>query len=160
MIERDIKINATVGSQSLVCIGSKLPVSKGNYFSTRDDINIVNMWAENLKHLIQTGVINDGIMAVTLYTLRGTKWAVVTDNRVPKDYLHSVSPCFTGIPTPPLNYIEDMFQYFDNKDGLLEYTDPKLFWEKRGAEYIITDNGFAVIRYNNSTPKRKVEIGT
>jgi len=93
------EIEASVGMHSLVGIHGDPPYGHGNYFSFSSGPRCVNMWAENMNHLIETGVIDEEI-EVELWRTNDKEWAVVVDDRAPDDYVEE-SPCFTGYGSPP-----------------------------------------------------------
>lgn len=88
---KEITVKTNVGYVSLVeILGKDFPLSYGNYFSLGNH-HVINMWHENFKHLIKTGVIKTD-------TLKGMEFGfgiVLTDKQIPKDYLNE-RPCFTG----------------------------------------------------------------
>ena len=79
------------------------PYSYGNYFYINDGsstgIYVVNIWYENLKHLIDNGVLSDTVQAIVFTSHIGIKCAYITDERVPDKALHD--PYFCGCITNP-----------------------------------------------------------
>ncbi|AUR85977.1 hypothetical protein NVP1081O_242 [Vibrio phage 1.081.O._10N.286.52.C2] len=90
-----VKISALVGMMSMVGINGQFPFTSGNYCSNVHDVYFSNIWAENLMHLTSTGVIDDGLIEVLLFTEKGGDYAYVIDERVPKEAIHE--PYFCGI---------------------------------------------------------------
>jgi hypothetical protein len=90
---KEIKIDISKsGYVSLVgFIKDKFPMKHGNYFS-KDEHHILNMWYENLKHLVKTGVIEED---AKLDAMEFGDGVVITDERIPKEYLNK-KMCFTG----------------------------------------------------------------
>ena len=87
-----VKINVSkIGYVSLVGFFGEFPRKYGNYFSC-DDHHILNMWCENLEHLIEIGVLkeDDEIAGVNF-----NGGVVITDSRIPDGYLNE-KMCFTG----------------------------------------------------------------
>ncbi|QIW90612.1 UNVERIFIED_ORG: hypothetical protein GCAPEGMB_00265 [Vibrio phage V07] len=94
------KITAQVGMMSLCGVSGSFPFSHGNYCSNTQGYYFVNLWAENLKHLVANDYLPDGQIEVLLF--RDNKrqnyvYAYVIDERVPKEALHA--PYFCGIAT-------------------------------------------------------------
>lgn len=164
------KIPAVVGMQSLVGIGkSSYPKSFGNYFSfssTKEDIinmtsvRCVNMWAENLEE-VSKRFLKDGLIEGVLFTEersdgRMNRWFVVDDTRLPsKDWLYSKF-CWTGSYVPRDNeLIREMYSiHGDPSDELEQFTDPKTYHARRGAEYIERDGMAFVKQTINANPKK------
>lgn len=84
-------IEAKVRGQSLIAVMSKRPVEWGNYFNMSEG-NVINMWSENLQYLVDTGILNDGMVECFVYTLaEKTRYVLITDNRVPIEYFNHES---------------------------------------------------------------------
>lgn len=96
-------IPTEVASVSCCVPSSEYPYSYGNYFfindGSREGIYIVNTWYENLKHLIDNGVLPDTVQAIVFTSHEGVKCAYITDERVPDKALHA--PYFCGCITNP-----------------------------------------------------------
>lgn len=143
-----VKIPAKVGLTSLISVGPDRPVLRGNYFSiSRSDdkfeaIHVANMWAENLQHLVDTKVLLNHLIEGVLYEHKGRKWFLVTDPRVPEDYLYNRF-CFTRTHRPPLEIAEDMFHRIggDIHGELEQWTNPESYWAKRGRHYHPLESG-------------------
>lgn len=74
------------------------PFKRGNYFSNSQEYYFVNLWYENLQHLLDNGYLDDGKIEVLLFKQDGSdkfECAYVIDERVPKEALHA--PYFCGI---------------------------------------------------------------
>ncbi|AGN30287.1 hypothetical protein VPFG_00288 [Vibrio phage nt-1] len=94
------KITARVGMMSLVGVSGSFPYARGNYCSNTQGYYFVNLWAENLEHLINNGYLPDGQIEVLLFRdnkQQDYRYAYVIDERVPKEALHA--PYFCGIAT-------------------------------------------------------------
>ena len=84
---------------------TQFPRRSGNYFHS-DTQTIANMWHENLKHLIETGILSrsDCLDAVDF----GGGLIAITDSRIPEGYLNKY-PCFYG----RFNYSPDeLYRWF------------------------------------------------
>ncbi len=93
-------IKADVGSMSMICVHGEFPYSHGNYCSNSEGFYFTNIWAENLEHVLASGALPDGKVEVMLFrddTDTRDAYALVIDERVPKEALHS--PYFCGIRT-------------------------------------------------------------
>lgn len=131
-----VKLPARSCGSSLIGVGGTAPFSWGNYFYLRGYTRVVNMWLENMEALVQSRDLHDGTIEGVLYEHHQNKWFLVTDARVPADYLYN-RLCFTGYSRPPLEIAEDMFDRLggDIYGALEEWTDPVSFHEKRGWTY-------------------------
>lgn len=151
-----VKLPAVVGWKSLVGVGKIRPCVWGNYFSlhgkdARTSPRVVNMWAENMTHLVDTGVLEDGMIEGKLFSYTDRHWFVVTDPRVPLEYLYNKFN-FTGYYRPPLEIAMEMYAHYgDPTNELEQWTDPVSYYGKRGAEYN-PDKGL-VITYCEGHPK-------
>lgn len=129
-------IDAKVTGQSLIGTGRERPVSWGNYFEVQEG-RVMNMWAENLEHLVDTGVLQDGKVEVNIYTDidKERSWVLVIDERVPVDYLYN-KLCFTGYYMPPIEVAEHVFSIVGDPNNEIEqWTDRVSYYKKRGSEY-------------------------
>lgn len=129
-------INAKVNSQSLIGTSRERPVSRGNYFWVKEG-RVMNMWAENLEHLVKTKVLKDGKVEVIIYTdtENDHSWVLVIDSRVPEDYLYN-KLCFTGFYRPPIEVAEHVFSIIGDPNNEIElWTDPVTYYKKRGLDY-------------------------
>ena len=89
-------IKADVAWMSCVGVPGVFPYARGNYFTNSEGFYFTNLWAENLKHAINSGMINDGLIEVELFKDSSNYgYAYVTDPRVPSEALHA--PYFCGI---------------------------------------------------------------
>lgn len=131
-----VKLPARSCGSSLIGVGGNAPFGWGNYFYLRGYARVVNMWLENMEALVQSGVLQDRTIEGVLYEHHQNKWFLVTDARVPADYLYN-RLCFTGYSRPPLEIAEDMFDRLggDIYGALEEWTDPVSYWEKKGGSY-------------------------
>lgn len=140
------KIPATVGMMSLVGVRGEFPVSWGNYFWFGErGPRCVNMWAENLEEACKR-FLPDGAIEGYLFD---DKWFVVADDRVPADWLYN-DLCFTGgsSPSDP-ETIQEMYSiHGDSNNASEQYLDPVTYHAKRGGEYIVSKDGFAIIKYS------------
>lgn len=89
-------IKSAIGMMSCVGIGGEFPFKHGNYCSNTDNIYFVNLWAENIDHLITHNIIDDKLEAL-VFTEHGCKYALVVDKRIPSNVYHK--PYFCGIRT-------------------------------------------------------------
>lgn len=109
-----MKIDAQIEAMSLVGVGvlnnSEYPMSFGNYFSFSNEVRCVNMWAENFKEATSR-FLSDGKVEIDLFQHNDHKWAIVVDERIPKDWLND-SLYFTGhwiMPKGMLNIVKDRY---------------------------------------------------
>lgn len=145
-----MKIPAQVGEHSLIGTMGEPPFSHGNYFWFSNGMRSVNMWAENLYDLVDRSVLEDGYINVDVYEVKGKYWAIVTDERVPDEYLINY-PCFTGGPVPPKGLLLFMSKYYEwDYERVEEYVDPESYAKKRGG-YI--SNGVMVIPVNTQAKR-------
>lgn len=149
------KVPIRYGCQSLIGTLSTRPVDWGNYFSLivgeeNADVRIANMWAENLKDAESKFL--DGEVELTIYQHqkedgRTLSWALVTDDRIPDDYLYN-KLCFTGTSSPPADIITDMFDIVGDPDGELEqYIDPISYYSKKGNMEYNPETGIIRVSY-------------
>ena len=89
-------INTAIGRSSLCGVSGKFPFKRGNYCSNVDGMYVSNMWYENIKHLVDTNVIDSEMLAL-VFTEHGMKYAYIIDPRIPKEALNK--PYFCGIKT-------------------------------------------------------------
>lgn len=97
---KKIKIDAKVGMMSLVGVSGSFPYAHGNYCSNTQGYYFVNLWAENLEHLVANGYLPDGQIEVLLFRdnkQQNYRYAYVIDECVPKEAIHA--PYFCGIAT-------------------------------------------------------------
>lgn len=103
-----VKIRVSdIGYVSLVgIIGNDYPKSYGNYFSC-GGYHMLNMWYENLKHLIKIGTLNpdDEIDGVVF-----GGGIVITDKKIPEGYLNK-KMCFTG-SHKSIGPMKELYQFF------------------------------------------------
>jgi hypothetical protein len=126
------------------------PLSWGNYFSFPsytqfNEIRAVNIWAENMKRLVEIGVLDDGHIVGYLFNEDKKSWFVVCDDRISNEWLYNKF-CWTGYSIPKnIEIATEMFSIHGDTDNELEQiTDPKSYHAKRGGEYVKTENGFFV----------------
>ena len=96
------------GPMSVSLVGfitKEFPMKYGNYFGSEKH-HVLNMWYENLKHLIDIGVLN---RADKLEGVAFGGGIVITDSRIPKDYLNT-SLCFTG--GRGIDNMEELYKFF------------------------------------------------
>jgi hypothetical protein len=140
------KIPATVGMMSLIGVRGEFPVSWGNYFwFGNNGPRCVNMWSENLDEA-RVRFLTDGAIEGYLFD---DKYFVVADDRIPVEWLYNKF-CFTGgySPKDP-EIIGEMYSiHGDPTNAAEEYLDPATYHKKRGGEYIVSKDGFAIIKYN------------
>ena len=150
------KIPARVGMMSLIGVCDEFPVSWGNYFWFREgEARCVNMWAENLDEA-RIRFLPDGMVEGYLFD---DTYFVVADDRIPTDWLYNKF-CFTGGCSPKdKEILKEMYSiHGDPTNAAEEYLDPVAYHTKRGGEYIVTKDGFAIIKYSinnnakNTTP--------
>lgn len=135
-------IEAKIGMQSLIGASGKPPLSWGNYFTFREGTRCANMWAENLKALVEGGYLLDGKVKCAVWsqpdpnpTRKPNQFAIVIDERIPKEWLYQ-RLCFTGGWGPTVEVAREMFELIGDPDGELEhYTDPVSYYAKRGDYY-------------------------
>lgn len=162
MSER-VRFPARVGGQSLIGVDRKRPTSWGNYFwLSNKGPRVVNMWAENMKYLVETGVLFDEMIEGVLFSngpdWEYQKWFVVDDARVPEEYLYNKF-CFTGGMTPPLDIATEMYSIHGDPTGELEeWTDPVSYYRKRGSEYD-PKTGIITTRVNSTPREIKLNMG-
>ena len=152
------KIRASIGCMSLIGTGSQRPVSWGNYFWFSEDegrsLRCLNMWAENLEEACKR-FLPDGMVMVA--TWRGDRggFAIIVDERIPKDWLYQ-KLCFTGGYGPSIQQAREMYELVGDPDNELEqFTDPVAYYAKRGGSY---DPKTGVIRY--TIPARSKPLDT
>ena len=146
-------IDAKVTGESLIGTGYERPVSRGNYFWVKEG-RVMNMWAENLEHLVKTKVLSDKKVEVNIYTDIETKrsWVLIVDARVPVDYLYN-KLCFTGYYRPPLAVAEHVFSIVGDPNNEIElWHDPVEYYKKRGSTY----NPKTGIIFTRIEPKSRV----
>lgn len=85
---------ARVGWVSTVGIGnSGYPLTFGNYFWLDDGLRIINMWAENLEHIVSTRNLNE-VRCRVFTDSKGNKLGLVEDECIPRGYYTRL--CVTG----------------------------------------------------------------
>lgn len=148
-----------IGSQSLIGIRGKYPLTWGNYFSFRSGIRCLNMWAENLKAANKKLSLNDTVEG-WLFTEDQRQWFIVDDPRIPVNWLYNKF-CWTGYCSPTnIDITREMFSiHGDPNNELEQFTDPKSYHEKRGAVYIERPDGGAIIKQTIKAPARQLLAG-
>lgn len=168
-------LSVDLADTSLIGVSKERPVSFGNYFSLYydnevshenrfdfDRVRILNMWWENLEALTNPhgiymyAILPDRRVEVKIYTdmEKKRRWGIVTDKRVPKNYLWN-KLCFTGYYMPPVEIAKDMYAILGDPDNEFEqFTDPEVYWDKRGAHY---DSKTGIISYSAHSKTRKVK---
>ena len=154
------EVPISCGCMSIIGTGRERPTSWGNYFwlnNNGEQIRVLNMWWENLEYA-DTYFNLGGKVLIRKYvdTTRasseydGNAYALIIDTRIPPDWYYN-KLCFTGGYAPSLPILKDMYEYLGDPTFELEqFTDPKSYYEKRGAEY---HNGTIIYRVKgNSTP--------
>jgi hypothetical protein len=86
-------------------IANEFPMKHGNYFGC-DGYHMLNMWHENLEHLIDSGVLKE---SDALEGMAFGGGVVITDSRVPEGYLNK-SLCFTG--GGGVDNIDELYKFF------------------------------------------------
>lgn len=155
------KIPAIVGITSLVAVNKeRYPVSFGNYFSFHQDIDFygircLNMWAENLK-AANAYYLSDGFVQGYLYIEEDRKWFVIKDDRIIGDDWYYNKFCWTGCYAPKdVEIIRDMYSIWGDPENELEkFTNPKSYWEKRGAQY---NEETGILKYNINMSSRELK---
>lgn len=109
------------------------PYDHANYFSDTDGYHYLNIWAENLQHLETIGIPQP--YEVALFSDGEHQWAVVTDERIPKEYLNN-KLCFTGYYQPPREIVVEIEKLLGSEvTPLLElYDDPRRYYARRGQQ--------------------------
>lgn len=151
-----VKLPAVVGIQSLIGTSRERPVSWGNYFSLNSLHNprVVNMWAENLEHLVNTRILDDILIEGWLYENKKVQWFLVDDVRVPIDYLYN-KLCFTGSFLPSFEIAEHMFNIVGDPEYELErWIDEISYWKKRGSSFN-PKTGIITTKINSTSRKLK-----
>jgi hypothetical protein len=120
-----------IGEQSLIGVMGEAPYSWGNYFGLSGGPRIVNFWAENLRIANRKFKLN-GMVNIREYGGQ----AIIADDRIPKEWYYD-KLCFTGSSQPSIEVITDMMSYHgDPNNEILQFTDPKAYWDIRGYDYI------------------------
>lgn len=151
-------IPASVGGMSLIGVGPQRPCSWGNYFWFMTGQRCLNMWAENLKSAVGL-FLPDGQVKVIEYhdtsrTPDGYKFAIVIDERIPKDWLYN-NLCFTGGYRPTKEIAEDIYGILGDPNNEMEWwTDKEMYHAKRCEEPI----GDSAIRCYQRTEEKKQEL--
>lgn len=147
-------IPSAIGWQSLIGVGPHRPCSHGNYFSFLEGPRCLNMWAENLQHLINEEIIDGHIECLVDSDI---KFAVVIDDRVPKDFINK-KLCFTGGPGADLEVMKELYDFIGDPDNEFEqFSDPKKYWEDRGWEYIRKEGSpFGILKKNVEAKTRQL----
>jgi hypothetical protein len=150
------KVPAQVASQSLVGAGKERPCEWGNYFDLlvegkgRRLIRVLNFWAENLTHLTNTGVLEDGLVQIYDYGL----WCIIQDPRIPQNYYYNRC-CFTGSTLPTINIARSIYEILSDPSNEIElWTDPESYYEKRGSVY---DRKTGLVRTTIIAKERKLK---
>lgn len=86
-------------------ITREFPMSHGNYFGC-DGYHMLNMWHENLEHLIDSGVLKK---SDELEGMAFGGGVVITDSRIPEGYLNK-SLCFTG--GGGVDNLDELYRFF------------------------------------------------
>jgi hypothetical protein len=144
------------GVMSLIGACGEKPLSWGNYFWLRNGPRVANFWWENLEAADKKFKL-DGQVKVRRYQLnadandkreRGGDWCLIDDDRIPKEWYHN-KLCFTGGWPPSIEILQDMYSYLGDPDNeLLQYTDPKTYWEAKGGSY---NNGVITMKLVNDS---------
>lgn len=116
------KIMAVVESRSLVTVANYRPVKFGNYFDFVGGIRCVNMWYENLDDLLKKKILNDGLIEIAIFQSpdhKDLQWGIVTDKRVPLNYLYN-KLCFIGCPKPTFNIAKEMYSIHGDPSNEIE----------------------------------------
>ena len=111
-------VDAVVDTMSLIGTSRERPISWGNYFWVSEG-RVVNMWAENLEHLVSKKVLADKKVLVNIYSYNDCQWLLVVDNRIPADYLYN-ELCFTGYYLPPIEIAQHMFDIVGDPTNQIE----------------------------------------
>lgn len=135
-------IEAKVGMQSLIGAFGKPPLSWGNYFSFHEGPRCANMWTENLKAAVETGMLSNVMVQCAVWSQPDpnpsrtpNEFAIVIDERIPKEWLYQ-KLCFTGGWGPTTEIAREMYELIGDPDNELEkFTDPVSYYEKRGDFY-------------------------
>ena len=100
-----IKVSAVTYISLVGFIANEFPMRRGNYFGC-DKYHVLNMWHENLKHLIETGVLQKDEEIEGMSFGNGI---VITDSKIPKDFLND-KMCFTG--DGGVDDIDELYKFF------------------------------------------------
>lgn len=134
-------VSPQIGMESCVGCSGPYPRSFGNYFDLRCGLRIVNFWSENLRELVRLGIIDN-----TIKVRNYEKWALIADERIPKEWYYN-KLCFTGCYKPPLNIIKDMYQYNGDPDNCFEeYENPASYFDRKGYIYKKLGAGYSLQR--------------
>lgn len=144
-----------VGGMSLVGVHGKPPHAHANYFWLQCGSRVLNFWAENLQAAVKEFSLDD--VKIRRYKGEGYDVCLIEDARIPKHwYLRKL--CFTGGSIPPINVLEDIFNYAEHhyllavENELEQFTDPASYYAKKGWGYD-PKTGIVSIPVN-ATPKK------
>lgn len=166
----ETKIRAAVGSMSLIGVSSPFPVGWGNYFwfsracnppeiesEAYEGIRCLNMWAENLREA-ENKFLHDGMVKVRIYSEGLRHWAIVIDERIPKDWLYN-KLCFTGGYRPSRDICADIYGILGDPNYEMEqFEDEEMYHAKRG--YTLHKNGILTWRADTTAEKLVEELHT
>jgi hypothetical protein len=123
-----------------------------------EGIRVANMWVENMEKLMRNETLADGEILIKHYSQQyryqpfhiidpenptpkpekkiGTgHWALVIDDRVPKDWLYQ-ELCFTGGCLPSRKILFDMYDTTGYSGfGMWEYLEPETYHKALGHTY-------------------------
>ena len=146
------KIPARVGIQSLVGVmGQEYPFSRGNYFDFRHEKEpyCVNMWSENMTEAVKR-FLPDKMVEVDIITVHydgcdyPIYYAVVVDDRIPKEWLHD-SPYFCGVASLPPDALKDLVYRYDwNYEKTEKYIDPVSYYGKQSNTTYNPETGVVI----------------
>ena len=134
------KLNAAVSETR------PLPFSVGSYFRITAgpwSIPILNMHTEEFQRAIDE-YFTDGRVWVRIWRndnelmpeWRGY-WGCIDDGRIPKDW-YSRKLCWLGAAVPTIETAKEIFAFHrDESDEIEQFTNPYMYWEKRGGIYEI-----------------------
>lgn len=91
-IAPSVEMMSCVGGIHIPGVKVKFPLNHGNYFSvlvgeSKAEYEIVNMWYEDLQHLIETNVVSFPLKVKKLTN----RLAIVFDPRVPPPFISEIS---------------------------------------------------------------------
>lgn len=143
-----------VGGMSLVSVRGNPPHAHANYFWLECGSRVLNFWAENLEAAVKQFGLKK--VAIRRYKGHGYDVCLIDEPSIPKEW-YLTKLCFTGSKIPPLEILEDIFQFGDTtplgfENELEQFTDPASYYAKKGWSYD-PKTGIVSIPVN-ATPKK------
>lgn len=158
ILHENQKIDACYTQYSLIGVMGNPPFDHGNYFWFNEG-RCINMWLENMEALINDGTLDDKKIKVDIWEdrkkeNRGSRYVVVVDERIPKEYINN-SPCFTGYFSPKPSWIEEWANLYSwDQWEIKKYTNPKEYYEALGGNYN-EETGLITFPVNQSSKQLK-----